>query len=273
MACEYEFKETLLTLSKLRLSLGARPVLSDVCAEVRNVTRPGVLQGQVVAVLGPSGVGKTQLLRLISGLSLPDSGQVLVGPEQLPVSRGRVGVVAQQYPLLEHRTLLDNLVVAARQAGLSRDECRTKSRDLLARFGLEAHASAYPATLSGGQRQRAAIAQQLLRPKPLLLMDEPFSGLDPLMAREVCRLISEVSTRDEQLTILLVTHDISAALAVSDTLWLLGRVRDESGAAQGARIVQSFDLMERGLAWHPDVTQCPEFGCTRREVEARFDDL
>lgn len=270
MACTYETKETLLTLSKLCLRLGTRPVLNDVCARVRNVTRPGLLQGQVVAVLGPSGVGKTQLLRLISGLSLPDSGQVLVGPEQAPVARGRVGVVAQTYPLFEHRTLLDNLVLAARQAGLGRAESREKSQEMLARFALTEHALAYPVTLSGGQRQRAAIAQQLMQPRPLLMMDEPFSGLDPLMAREVCRLISEVAARDEQLTILLVTHDIAAALAVADTLWLLGRVRDQHGAAQGARIVQCLDLMERGLAWHPDVTHAPEFDRTKREVEERF---
>jgi polar amino acid transport system ATP-binding protein/sulfate transport system ATP-binding protein len=144
---------------------------------------------------------------------------------------------------------------------------------MLNRFGLSEHALAYPATLSGGQRQRAAIAQQLMQPKPLLLMDEPFSGLDPLMAREVCRLISEVAGRDEQLTILLVTHDIAAALAVADTLWLLGRVRDEQGAAQGARIVHSVDLMERGLAWHPDVTRAAEFEPTKREIEARFSGL
>jgi polar amino acid transport system ATP-binding protein/sulfate transport system ATP-binding protein len=273
MACGYELKEKLLTLSKLCLRFGARPVLSEVCAEVRNVTRPGVRQGQVVAVLGPSGVGKTQLLRLISGLSLPDSGQVLVGREQTPVHCGRVGVVAQQYPLFEHRTLLDNLAVAARQAGLSRGECLAKSRELLARFALEEHAQAYPVTLSGGQRQRAAIAQQLILPKPLLMMDEPFSGLDPLMAHEVCRLIAEVAARDEQLTILLVTHDISAALTVADTLWLLGRVRTESGEPCGARIVRRFDLMERGLAWHPDVTRLPEFESTKREVEARFGEL
>jgi polar amino acid transport system ATP-binding protein/sulfate transport system ATP-binding protein len=106
-----------------------------------------------------------------------------------------------------------------------------------------------------------------------LLMDEPFSGLDPLMAREVCRLINEVAARDEQLTILLVTHDIGAALAVADTLWLLGRVRDAQGAAQGARIVHTVDLMERGLAWHPDVTHAAEFEPTKREVEARFTSL
>jgi NitT/TauT family transport system ATP-binding protein len=273
MAYVYEMKETLLTLSKLSLCLGTRPVLNDLCACVRNVTRPGLLQGQVVAVLGPSGVGKTQLLRLMSGLSLPDSGQVLVGPEQTPVRRGRVGVVAQTYPLFEHRTLLDNLVVAACQTGLDGAAARARSQELMERFSLSEHALAYPATLSGGQRQRAAIAQQLLRPKPLLLMDEPFSGLDPLMAREVCRLITEVATHDEQLTILLVTHDICAALAVADTLWLLGRVRDQDGVAQGARILHSVDLMERGLAWHPEVTRAAEFESTKREVEARFSSL
>jgi NitT/TauT family transport system ATP-binding protein len=273
MVCTYELKETLLTLSKLCLKLGERPVLHEVCAQVKNVTRPGVQQGQVVAVLGPSGIGKTQLLRVLSGLSVPDSGQVLLGPEQAPVARGRVGVVAQTYPLFEHRTLLDNMLVAARQTGMAAAEARRRSRDMLARFALAGHASAYPATLSGGQRQRAAIAQQLMQPKSLLLMDEPFSGLDPLMAREVCHLISEVAAKDELLTIVIVTHDICAALAVADTLWLLGRVRGDDGSPQGARIVHSIDLMERGLAWHPDIMQTPLFELTKREVEARFTSL
>jgi polar amino acid transport system ATP-binding protein/sulfate transport system ATP-binding protein len=273
MAPTYELKETLLSISDLCLKLGGRPILSDVCAEVRNVTRPGRLQGQVVAVLGPSGVGKTQLLRLLSGLGAPDRGRVLVGPKQVPVVRGEVGVVAQTYPLFEHRTVFSNLVVAARQAGLSGAAARESSRRMLARFGLEEHASAYPITLSGGQRQRAAIAQQLMQPKSLLLMDEPFSGLDPLMAKEVCRLVSEVAAADEELTIIVVTHDIAAALAVADTLWLLGRVRDERGAAAGARIVHAVDLMQRGLAWHPDVTRAPGFEETKREVEARFGTL
>jgi polar amino acid transport system ATP-binding protein/sulfate transport system ATP-binding protein len=273
MACTYELKEILLTLSHLCLRLGQRPILNDVCAQVRNVTRPGLLQGQVVAVLGPSGVGKTQLLRLLAGLSLPDSGQVLVGARQEPVARGRVGVVAQTYPLFEHRTLLQNLALAAELAGIPRQQARDQSREMLSRFGLEGHAAAYPATLSGGQRQRVAIAQQLMRPRSLLLMDEPFSGLDPLMVREVCRLITEVAQRDELLTILLVTHDITAALAVADTLWLLGRVQDDAGAPAGARVVQSIDLMQRGLAWHSEVTRLPEFEAVRREVESRFSSL
>jgi NitT/TauT family transport system ATP-binding protein len=273
MTCTYELKETLLTLDGLCLTLGARPVLKDLCATVRNVKRPGRQQAQVVAVLGPSGVGKTQLLRLLAGLSSPDAGRVLVGATQQPVVRGRVGVVAQTYPLFEHRTLLDNLMVAARQSGVPAAEARERSEQMLARFALTSHASAYPATLSGGQRQRAAIAQQLMQPRSLLLLDEPFSGLDPLMAAEVCRLLAEVATHDEELTILIVTHDIGAALAVADTVWLLGRVRDSSGASLGARILHQLDLMERGLAWQPEVWRLPEFTRARREVEARFPEL
>ena len=270
MALSYEFKETLLTLDDVCLSLGGKAILNGVNACVRNVVRPGMLQGQIVGVLGPSGVGKTQLFRLLSGLTLPDRGKVLVGPKQEPVARGRVGVVAQAYPLFEHYTVLQNLNVAAAQSGLGRAQLRTQVGQMLERFGLCEQANNYPATLSGGQRQRAAIAQQLIQPKPLLLMDEPFSGLDLAMVHEVCRLLTEVAQKDEELTIVIVTHDITAALAVADTLWLLGRPSRPNGPCPGASIVHTIDLMERGLAWHPDVTHAPAFESTKREIEERF---
>lgn len=270
MSLEYRFEETLLTLEGVQLRLGERQILSDVSACVKNVTRPGVQQGQVVGVLGPSGVGKTQLFRLLSGLSRPDSGRVLVGPEQKPVERGSVGVVAQNYPLFAHYSLLDNLLVAGRLAGGSRAEVAQRAGELLERFGLSEHADRFPALLSGGQRQRAAIAQQLLRKSSLLLMDEPFSGLDLCMTREVCRLIREVSQHDELLTLVIVSHDIDAVLSVSDTIWLLGR---DAQRQRGARIVRSVDLMERGIAWRDDAHTTIAYAETRRELETSFLDL
>ena len=270
MTISYELKEPLLTLDDVGLNLAGRPILRGVSACVRNVTRPGVLQGQIVGVLGPSGVGKTQLFRLLAGLTTAEQGRILVGPKQEPVARGNVGVVGQAYPLFEHYTVLENLLVAARQHGLSRTAAREQAERILKRFGLDDRASAYPVTLSGGQRQRVAIAQQLLRPSPLLLLDEPFSGLDLGMVKQVCRLLSEVCSQCEELTIVIVTHDIPAALSVADTLWLLGRPRMPDGSSAGARIVHTIDLMERGLAWHPDVTHAPAFEATRREVERRF---
>ncbi len=115
-----------------------------------------------------------------------------------------------------------------------------------------------------------AIAQQLIRPKPLLLMDEPFSGLDLGMVRAVCALLAEVSLHDEQLTTLIVTHDIAAALSVADTLWLLGRARAANGECRGARIVHTIDLMERGARVAPGRDACARFQDTKREVEQRF---
>jgi NitT/TauT family transport system ATP-binding protein len=265
----YQLQETLLTLADVGLRLGGRAVLSHVNATVRNVTRPGVAQGQVVAILGRSGIGKTQLFRVLAGLTTPDSGGVLLGPEQRPVQRGSVGVVAQDYPLFEHHSVLENLRLAARLAGLRGEALEQRCRELLERFGLEAHAGCFPALLSGGQRQRAAIAQQLLRSNRLLLMDEPFSGLDLRMVHEVCALLREVSREDELFTIVLVSHDVDAVLSVSDTIWLLGRDQTQ-GDAEGARIVHVVDLMERGLAWHPDVRAAPGYAETKRELEARF---
>ncbi len=275
MSQEYTFKETLLTLEGVGLTLGDRPILRDVNARVRNVTRPSVEQGQVVGILGPSGVGKTQLFRILAGLTTPHCGKVLIGPEQRPVERGKVGVVAQDYPLFWHHTLIDNLRLASRLSGCSRDEGEARVRELLTRFRLERQADMFPALLSGGQRQRAAIAQQLLRRTPLLLMDEPFSGLDPCMLREACSLLREVSRHDELLTLVIVSHDIEAVLSVADTVWLLGRGEraQAHSASRGARIVEVVDLMERGIAWNEDARSLAAYIETRREIEERFMDL
>src|SRR5262245_17884941 len=104
----YRIGAPLLTLSGVGLRLGGREILSELNACVRNVTRPSVLQGQVVGILGPSGIGKTQLFRILAGLTAPDTGTVLVGEEQRPVELGTVGVVAQDYPLFEHLRVIEN---------------------------------------------------------------------------------------------------------------------------------------------------------------------
>ena len=148
---------------------------------MRNVVRADIAnQGQVIGVLGPSGVGKTTLFRVLAGLDAPTQGRVLITEHQVPVRAGMVGVVDQHYPLLAHRRVLENLRVATRRAGLSRHDGRTRAQALLERFELQDLADRWPAELSGGQRQRIAILQQLDCGHTYLLMDEPFSGLDPL---------------------------------------------------------------------------------------------
>jgi polar amino acid transport system ATP-binding protein/sulfate transport system ATP-binding protein len=259
-----------LSAENLSQRLGGNLILDKLSFKVRDRVRPGVTTGQVVGLLGPSGVGKTRLLRLIAGLDLPDTGHVR-GPGDQPMPPGTVGVVFQNYILLRHRTVLGNLVTAGVTNGLSSADALARSRDLLQIFGLSERASFYPTQLSGGQRQRVAIAQQLVRQKLILVMDEPFSGLDPIALDGVIDLIGRVAHVHEHTTIVVITHDIRAALMVADTLLLLGRDRDPSGRAiPGARIQHEIDLVAEGLAWRQDVELDPKFVAMEREVKGRF---
>lgn len=267
----YSLAETLLKVEHVSHTLGDQLILRDVNLEIKNIVRPGMTQGQVVGLLGPSGIGKTTLFRILAGLDEPDEGAVMLGENAVPVQRGMVGVVAQHYPLFAHRRVLGNLTVAGRQAGLSSAQAEAKANDLLKRFGLEEHAQKYPVQLSGGQRQRVAIAQQFMCSEHFLLMDEPFSGLDMVAVDRVCRFLSEVAEMDELGTFVIVTHDIAAALEVSDTIWLLGRDRDEKGnIIPGARVQATYNLIERGLAWREGVTALPEFLQLMQEIRAIF---
>lgn len=269
-----EYRDIILQASGVSLTLGQRTVLREVELEVRDLHREAQTTGQVVSLLGPSGMGKTQLLRILAGLQAPSSGSVRVGRELAPVEVGRVGVVAQTCPLFEHRSVEGNLVLAGRGRGLGRAQARDEARALLARLGLSQQARAWPAQLSGGQRQRAAIAQQVMGRRHFLLMDEPFSGQDPLAVEALCGLIAEIATLDTLNTVVLVTHDIEAAVRVSDTVWLLGRDRDARGASlPGARIQHRYDLVSLGLAWQPDVRALPGYGELVRELHRRFAEL
>ncbi|HVT04284.1 MAG TPA: ATP-binding cassette domain-containing protein [Thermoanaerobaculia bacterium] len=273
-AFPYELRGTVLKVRDVSLKLGENLILRDVNLEIRDIVRPDCPAGQVVGLLGPSGIGKTQLFRVMAGLTHPTTGQVLIGEEARPVERGMVGVVAQHYPLFAHRTVLGNLEIAGRRSGLDRGAARAKADQLLARFDLDSHRDRYPAVLSGGQRQRVAIAQQFMCSENFLLMDEPFSGLDPLAVERVAGMITEVACAHELNTFIIVTHDIAAALEVADTIWLIGRDRDAKGnVIPGARIQATYNLIERGLAWHKGITTRPEFLELLGEIRHRFREL
>ena len=258
MTRDHHYSERLLTLKNVNLSYGDKVILRDINIGIDNVIRPGVNQGQVVALLGPSGIGKTQLFRCIAGLQRPTTGDVLIGTKQEPVHAGSVGVVQQSYPLLQHRTIQGNLELVCSD--------RPKIKTLLERFGLESHANKYPIQLSGGQRQRIAIIQQMLQTNHFLLMDEPFSGLDIIAKDKVCGLINEVSSVDELNTTIFTTHDLESSVAIADHIWLLGH---EAGKP-GATIVKEFDLIKRGLAWDANIQQNPAYWPTVHEVREAF---
>lgn len=258
---EYTIGDRLITIESLSLQFGEKIILRDVNLAINNIIRQGMQQGQCVALLGPSGIGKTQLFRCIAGMQKPTTGIVRIDKETTPVKSGIVGVVQQTYPLLAHRTVMGNLKLVSKNT--------QRINALLTNFGLEAEGDKYPIQLSGGQRQRIAIIQQLLKSNHFLLMDEPFSGLDVVAKDKVCKLINEVNTLDELNTTIFTSHDIDSAVAIADTVWIMGR---ENGK-QGATIVKQIDLISQGLAWEENVQDHPSFAPTVKELKELFKSL
>lgn len=267
----YTEDEPLLRIENVSLQIGGELILRDVNATIKNIHREGMKQGQVVGFLGMSGYGKTKLFEILAGLLEPTSGQVLIGDPGVPVHRGMVGVVDQKCTLFDHRTVLGNLMIGAMQAGNSKKVAKERSMEMLELFKLTNKAKAYPQHLSGGQKQRIAIAQRVLCDGDILLMDEPFSGLDMRMKNELIKLINDIAHMGDKKTIIVVTHVIEEAARVADELWLLARDRNADGnEIPGSRIKEMYDLKAKGLAWHPELRKMPEFRDFVQEVEDMF---
>ncbi len=194
-------------------------------------------EARVIALLGPSGGGKSTLLRVLGSLLVPDDGHVSIDGRQLPhdeegalKERRGNGFVFQGYNLFPHLTALQNITLPLREVhGMGEAQAEQRAMELLHRLGLEGHERKRPSQLSGGQQQRAAIARALA-PKPrLLLLDEPTSALDPVMTGEVLDVIRELAEAGQ--SIILATHEISFARKVADwVVFLVGGKVEESSA-------------------------------------------
>jgi NitT/TauT family transport system ATP-binding protein len=269
----YDKAEVLLDIQHVGLIYGDRVILRDVNAQIYNVVRPEITQGQVIGFLGPSGIGKTQLSRIIAGLLQPTTGQVLLGEKKVPTCKGLVGMVSQSYTLFDFMTVQGNLVISAAQAKLGLDEAKAKIAGYVQILGLGDYLKLYPKQLSGGTRQRVAIAQQLICSEHFLIMDEPFSGLDLIMKKKACELITKVACMSELSTIIVVTHDVTEAASISDTLWMMGHEFVDGRYQPGAKLVESYDLADMGLAWRPDIHEQSDFLDFVAHVKQRFEAL
>jgi ABC-type nitrate/sulfonate/bicarbonate transport system ATPase subunit len=253
----YSRKDVLVKAENICLSYDNKQILRDVNFEIRDVVREGMDQGQVVSLVGRSGIGKTQLFKILAGLIPSTSGRVLIDKDQHVVKPGDVGVVHQNYILFNHRSIYDNLKIGIDHAvkKLSPKEKDELIRQYAHDFDLTDHLRKYPMQLSGGQRQRASIIQQVLTGNRFILLDEPFSGLDALVKDKVIALLLKISTMHEDNTLVLVSHDIESTFAISDTAYILAR----QAGKEGSTIVETLDLIEMGFAWNPEVKKNKDF--------------
>ena len=194
-------------------------VLKDINCEIS--------KGEVISIIGPSGTGKSTLLRAINVMDPPTSGEIIVDGENIlakgyPLNklRQKVGMVFQSFNLFEHLSILDNITMAPMLLrGISKQEAEEEAVTLLRKVGLAEKAHAMPSDLSGGQKQRIAIARCLAMHPEVILFDEPTSALDPTMVGEVLSVIRQLAK--EGMTMLIVTHEMNFARAVADRVIFL----------------------------------------------------
>ncbi len=214
----------MISVRKLCKRHGALSVLDGVTAEVG--------KGETIAVVGPSGGGKSTLLRCLNYLEAFDAGEIVIAgvalrpamqpSETLRALRTRVGMVFQQFNLFPHLTALDNIALAPRVVRKTdRAASDRRARQLLDRVGLGDRAGAYPHELSGGQQQRVAIARALAQDPEVLLFDEPTSALDPEMRDEVMEVIRDLAKGG--MTMLVVTHEMQFATDIASRVWVIDR--------------------------------------------------
>ncbi|QDO02714.1 betaine/proline/choline family ABC transporter ATP-binding protein [Streptomyces sp. RLB3-17] len=219
-----------------------------------------VAEGELVTLVGPSGCGKTTTMMMVNRLIEPTSGRIFVNGQDIatvdPVRlRRRIGYVIQQVGLFPHRTILDNTATVPTLIGWKKAKARTRAAELLDLVGLDpkTYGSRYPEQLSGGQRQRVGVARALAADPPVLLMDEPFGAVDPVVREQ---LQDEFLRMQEAVrkTVLLVTHDIEEAVRLGDRIAVYGQGRIEQFDTPGAVLgtpatpyVAEFVGADRGL--------------------------
>jgi len=189
-----------------------------------------IRKNEFVGLIGPSGSGKSSLLDILAGLSLPDIGEVLMDGKSLLGRKGEVSYMPQRDVLFPWRTILDNVTIPLEIAGIPRKEARKEAMGLLPIFGLESFAKSYPHMLSGGMRQRASFLRTYLCKKDMMLLDEPFGKLDALTRMQMQEWLLDIWQKVKP-SVLFITHDVEEAILLCDRIYVLsarpGRIRGE----------------------------------------------
>ena len=209
----------LIKISHLRKEYENATPLKDVCCEIN--------KGEVISIIGPSGTGKSTLIKCINLLETPTSGEIFLdgvkindGKYSVDLLRRRVGMVFQSFDLFSHLTIVENIMLAPiNLLHMPKQEAYDKAIELLKSVGLADKALSYPSELSGGQQQRIAIVRALAMNPEIILFDEPTSALDPTMVGEVLFVIK--SLKKTGITMMIVTHEMNFARDISDRIFFM----------------------------------------------------
>lgn len=262
----YTTGNTLLYVEDLCVAYGEKVVIKDVNIIEKDVQRATETTGQVIAVVGRSGRGKSTLFKALTGLIKPTKGKVLIADtatagenDAKEVEEGDVGFVNQKYTLFRNKTVHETLMFALRNQKMTKEQKQEKINAYLETWGLTAAKDQYPNEMSGGQRQRTAIIEQILCSGHYMVLDEPFSGLDVGNIEDVKKAFSLISSQHEFNTIIYSTHDIELAVELADSIYVIGYPTVDGKQLNYGTIVMNVDMKKRGLAWK-------EFGADHIEV-------
>lgn len=203
----------MLELRNINKTFGGKQILTNFSLSIP--------EKQILAIVGPSGGGKTTLLRMLAGLETIDSGEIYYNGESLAIDelekRNLLGFVFQDFQLFPHLSVLENLTLSPiKTMNMDKEAAEKKARGLLEQLGLAGHAEAFPFSLSGGQKQRVALARAMMINPEVIGYDEPTSALDPELRLEVEKLI--LQNKDRGMTQIVVTHDLQFAENIADQI-------------------------------------------------------
>ena len=203
----------MLELQNINKAFGGKQILTNFSLSIP--------EKQILAIVGPSGGGKTTLLRMLAGLETIDSGEIYYNGESLAIDelekRNLLGFVFQDFQLFPHLSVLENLTLSPiKTMSMNKEVAEKKARGLLEQLGLAGHADAFPFSLSGGQKQRVALARAMMINPEIIGYDEPTSALDPELRLEVEKLI--LQNKERGMTQIVVTHDLQFAENIADKI-------------------------------------------------------